>query len=279
MSSTIDRQPVVLSIAGSDPSGGAGIQADLKTFASLGVYGGAVISSLTAQNTLGVSSVRPVDPAFVKEQIDSVLADLNVSHIKIGMLGSGDVALSVIRSLADFSGEIIYDPVLISSGGARLLDRDGHDVVSTQLLGICTVITPNVVELSQLTANDCADRDSLLKAGRMLLLRFKKLRSVIITGGHLYPEGKAISDFLLTVTTSTGQAEYEEATHPRIDSPNTHGTGCTFSAAFTAFHLLTGDDRKAFVRSAAYMDNLVKLSASATIGHGTGPLAHHLYKE
>jgi hydroxymethylpyrimidine/phosphomethylpyrimidine kinase len=131
---TQDPPHVVITIAGSDPSGGAGIQADIKTFTAIGVYCGAVISSLTVQNTLGVIGLQPVDPAFVKDQIACVLGDLDVSHIKIGMLGSAAVARSVCDALADFSGEIIYDPVLVSSSGQQLIDAEGFDAVRIQVL-------------------------------------------------------------------------------------------------------------------------------------------------
>ncbi|MDX1777027.1 MAG: hydroxymethylpyrimidine/phosphomethylpyrimidine kinase, partial [Desulfobulbales bacterium] len=143
-----DTLQVALSIAGSDPSGGAGIQADVKTFTAIGVYCGAAITSLTVQNTRGVFAVQPVDPVFVGKQIDTVLRDLAVSHIKIGMLGSAAVALSVCDTLADFNGEIIYDPVLVSSSGQQLIDKEGYGGFREQLLNICTVITPNITELS-----------------------------------------------------------------------------------------------------------------------------------
>ena len=269
-------EQVALTIAGSDPSGGAGIQADLKTFTVIGVYGGAVISCLTAQNTRGVFAVQPVQAALVKKQIDHVLSDLNVTHIKIGMIGSDKVAESICDALTDYAGEIIYDPVLISSSGHELINPKGYDAIRRQLLPICTVVTPNVPELSILSEKKCSTKDTLHSATVKLFQLYERLRSVIITGGHFKPEENVITDFMFKGPGKTRQADCEEISHPRIASNNTHGTGCTFSAAFTAYHLLTGDDSEAFRKAAMYMDNLIRNSVSARIGHGTGPLMHHL---
>ena len=267
---------VAITIAGSDPSGGAGIQADIKTFTAIGVYCGAVISSLTVQNTFGVIGLQPVEPAFVKDQIACVLGDLDVSHIKIGMLGSAAVARSVCDALADFSGEIICDPVLVSSSGQQLIDAEGFDAVRIQVLELCTVLTPNIPELSLLTEKNCPDKDALHAAAEALLHQYGKLRSVIITGGHFKPEEKTITDYLFTASGSSRQISSIKKSHPRIKSSNTHGTGCTFSAAFTAYHLMTGDDTEAFYKATGYMDTLIQKSAPVRIGHGTGPLSHHL---
>jgi hydroxymethylpyrimidine/phosphomethylpyrimidine kinase len=274
-----DMQQAVLTIAGSDPSGGAGIQADIKTFTAIGVYCGAVISSLTVQNTLGVYGVQALAPALVKEQIACVLRDLDVSHVKIGMLGSAAVAKSVCEALADFSGEMIYDPVLVSSSGRQLIDQEGYAVIKAHLLDLCTVITPNIPELSLLAGKNCSPEESLLEAAEMMLQQHGKMRSVIVTGGHIQPGESTITDYLLTRSTASMPARRKEISHPRIASRNTHGTGCTFSAAFTAYHVMTGDDSEAFDRATVYMDALIRKSAPFTIGHGTGPLMHHLSRK
>ena len=273
---TKKTEQIALTIAGSDPSGGAGIQADLKTFTILGVYGGAVISCLTAQNTQGVFAIQPVEPSLVKKQIDHVLSDLNVTHIKIGMLGSAAVTKSICEALTDYTGEIIYDPVLISSSGQELIDPKGYDTIRRQLLPLCTVITPNAPELSVLSEMKCSTKSTLHSAAAKLFKHYEKLRSVIITGGHFEPEKSVITDFMLKNPDTTHQVDYEEISHPRIVSNNTHGTGCTFSAAFTAYHLLTGDDSQAFRKSTKYMETIISNSAFFKIGHGTGPLMHHL---
>jgi len=276
MTDTKKTEQVALTIAGSDPSGGAGIQADLKTFAILGVYGGAVISCLTAQNTHGVFAIQPVEPDLVHKQIDHVLNDLNVTHIKIGMLGSAMVAESICDTLKDYTGEIIYDPVLISSSGQELITPKGHETIRSQLLPLCTVLTPNVPELSVLAEQNCSTKDTLHSAAEKLFEHNEKLRSVIITGGHFEPEKNIVTDCMLKKSGSRDQVDCEEISHPRIASNNTHGTGCTFSAAFTAYHLLTGDDSEAFRKSTGYMETIIRNSASYKIGHGTGPLMHHL---
>ena len=274
----LHRKPlhVALTIAGSDPSGGAGIQADLKTFAALGVYGSAAISCLTVQNTQGVYALHPVDPELVKDQISCVLNDLIVTHIKIGMLGSGPVAASIFEALADFKGEIIYDPVLVSSSGHALINQSDYEAIRNHLLELCTVLTPNLPELSNLSDIKCSSSDTLHAAVGILLQRYKKLRSVIITGGHIKPEEKNVTDYLFSKSFTSQQFTQKEISHPRIASTNTHGTGCTFSAAFTAYHLLCGNDLEAFQKASIYMDTIIQKSASFKIGHGVGPLMHHL---
>ena len=271
-----ENEKVALSIAGSDPSGGAGIQADLKTFAIIGVYGGAVISCLTAQNTKGVFAIQPVEPDLVHKQIDHVLNDLNVTHIKIGMLGSAMVAESICDTLKDYTGEIIYDPVLVSSSGQELITPKGHETIRSQLLPLCTVLTPNVPELSVLAEKNCSTKDTLRGAAGKLFEQNEKLRSIIITGGHFEPEKNIVTDCMLKKSGSKDQVDCEEISHPRLASHNTHGTGCTFSAAVTAYHLLTGDDFEAFRKSTGYMETIIRNSAPYKIGHGTGPLMHHL---
>jgi hydroxymethylpyrimidine/phosphomethylpyrimidine kinase len=276
MSVTEHSPKVALTIAGSDPSGGAGIQADIKTFTAIGVYCGAVISSLTAQNTQAVFGVQPVDPGFVKDQIDSVLSDLNVSHIKIGMLGSAAVATSICDALADFNGEIIYDPVLKSSSGQQLINERGYASFRESLFGICTILTPNIPELSLLSEHEFSTKEELFEAAEKLLQQYQNLRAVIITGAHFKPERGFITDYLLSSSAASPSAYCQEISHPWISSCNTHGTGCTFSAAFTAYHLLTGDDSESFQKAVRYMDDIIKKSAQFKIGHGTGPLMHYL---
>ena len=218
-------QKVVLTIAGSDPSGGAGIQADIKTFTSIGVYSGAVIACLTVQNTTGVFAVQPVDPDFIKQQIDFVTRDLEVSHIKIGMLGSEAAAKSVYGALADFHGEIVCDPVQLSTSGQKLIDNNGYIFVKKHLLDLCTVITPNLPELDLLTDRKCDSDDKLAEAAEILLQRHEKLRSVIVTGGHLHPTANTVTDYLFTKSVTSQPADHLEISHPRITSSNTHGTG------------------------------------------------------
>lgn len=267
-----------LTIAGSDPSGGAGIQADLKTFTVLGVYGGAVITCLTAQNSLGVRSTRPVEPDFVREQARLVLNDLPITHIKTGMIGTGAVAVAVGDILRDFEGIVVCDPVLRASGGQELLEAGGFEAFQREVVGNATFITPNVFELEHLSGLPCRNAEEVLQAGQFLLEKFANLAGVILTGGHLGGPDLPVRDYFIRRTADSKRAQPLIAEHERHRTRNTHGTGCTFSSAFTAYHLLTNDPDKSFYLAAAFMDQVIRKSAALTLGKGNGPLAHHLYR-
>jgi hydroxymethylpyrimidine/phosphomethylpyrimidine kinase len=264
----------ILTVAGSDPSGGAGIQADLKTFAVIGVYGAAAITCLTAQNTMGVVSVLPVDPEMVRCQIELVLADLSITHVKIGMVGTAAIAEAIGAALAGFAGEVIYDPVLRATAGLPLLEPAALDRVREQVIGRATVLIPNLPELQTLTGLPCTSREEILLAGRQLFADFSNLRAVIIKGGHARVRQGLITDYLLLPGTGPDPDCYP-ADHPWLETPNSHGTGCTFASAFTAFHLLTGSYEQAFVRSTAFLAELLAISTGSRLGHGNGPLLHH----
>jgi hydroxymethylpyrimidine/phosphomethylpyrimidine kinase len=266
----------VLSIAGSDPSGGAGIQADLKTFTAIGVYGGAAITCLTAQNSLGVDSCLPVAPEFVKKQIKLVLADLPVSHIKTGMLGSDEIAGAMAEALRDFSGEIICDPVLTASDGHDLFQKTGENAGLQSLLNRATVLTPNLPELTSLTGQKLETPEEAVVAATALLARYPKLRGVVLTGGHIQEQAGEVEDFLILRQASG--PEILSSRHARIATKNTHGTGCTFASAFAAYHLLLGNYQEAFFKTAAFMDTVLRQSAPLALGKGKGPLAHHLFR-
>jgi len=270
----VNQQTMVLSIAGSDPSGGAGIQADLKTFCVIGVYGGAAITCLTSQNTQGVFSYLPVEPLFVQEQIVRVLQDLPVSHVKIGMVGTAAIAQHIGRALQGFAGEIVCDPVLTATAGLPLLQDEAFSVYREEILGRATVLTPNLQELATLADRNCNGTDEELAAGRLLLERFPRLRCVIIKGGHR-PGDALVTDSLLVRRTGS-EVEIVSQEHPRIATVNTHGTGCTFASAFTAYHLLNNDYVAAFRKAVFFMDALLTRSAPFRLGNGAGPLSHHL---
>ena len=265
----------ILSIAGSDPSGGAGIQADLKTFTAIGVYGGAAITCLTAQNSLGVSSCLPVAPEFVKKQIELVLADLPVSHIKTGMLGTDEIAGAMAQALHDFPGEVICDPVLTASDGHELFQKTKSNTGLEALLHTATVLTPNLPELATLTEQNLETPQEALVAAATLLTRYPKLRAIVLTGGHLQEQAGEVEDFL--ILRHTPSPKILTAKHPRIATKNTHGTGCTFASAFAAYHLLHGNDQDAFFKAVAFMDTVLRQSANLALGRGKGPLAHHLF--
>lgn len=268
--------PVILSIAGSDPSGGAGIQADLKTFASLGVYGAAAITCLTVQNTMGVRSFTPLAPELVQEQIRAVLDDLPVSHVKIGMVGSAAIATAIAEALQDFHGEVIYDPVLRAGAGQSLLDDAARSALA-HLLDRATVLTPNLPELAALSGSPCPSTEEIVAAVTALFQRHPRLAAVVVTGGHRDEAAGEIIDLLCqrsagrTLTTA-------EHRHPRIASRNLHGTGCTFASALAACHALTGSYEQAFQEAGLFVATLIEQSAAITIGHGAGPLHHHLVR-
>ena len=272
------NRKTVLTIAGSDPSGGAGIQADLKTFTMLGVYGGAAITSLTVQNTSGVRYFKPVAADLVRDQILAVLTDLPVSHIKIGMVGTLEIAGVISAILADFSGEIIYDPVLVASTGDNLHQKYALTETLNLLLNQATVITPNLAELEVICSQNCPNQFIALAAAQSLFKRFERLNAIVVKGGHLEPQSPIIFDHLLYRSSKNGAIQTRSVSHPRQTTNNLHGTGCTFSSAFTALHLHFGNYEKAFEHSCRFMDDLIRLSTQLSLGHGTGPLGHPLYK-
>ncbi|MEW6427617.1 MAG: bifunctional hydroxymethylpyrimidine kinase/phosphomethylpyrimidine kinase [Thermodesulfobacteriota bacterium] len=268
---------MALSVAGSDPSGGAGIQADLKTFATLGVYGGAVITSLTVQNSTGVQSVHHVEAGLVAAQLQAVLADMPVSHIKTGMLGSRATVERLADVFAGFNGELVCDPVLRSTSGSPLVEREAMPAFLGGIVTRATVLTPNAIELETLSGRNCGNEAGIRAACADLLERFPSLRAIAVTGGHTDPDGSAVTDFL-GLRSSGDKIDWSKISHPRIATRNGHGTGCTFASAFAAHHLHTGDYRAAFARAVAYVAEALRLSASARMGAGNGPLLHHLVR-
>ncbi|MFH7320461.1 bifunctional hydroxymethylpyrimidine kinase/phosphomethylpyrimidine kinase [Desulfurivibrio sp. D14AmB] len=273
-----EPRTALLSIAGSDPSGGAGIQADLKTCTALGVYGAAAITCLTVQNTLGVRYFQPLAPQLVYDQIRAVLEDLPVSHVKIGMVGSAALAAAVAAALEDFTGEVIYDPVLRAGDGQRLMAAGELAGLAGALLPKVTVLTPNLPELACLsvappTAPD-PDEEQLLRRADILLARFPNLRAVVITGGHRDQEESIVRDLL--VLRPNQPERVVESRHPRLPSANLHGTGCTFATALAAWHLRGASYPEAFRRAAVFTLAAIRAGAGLTMGGGNGPLGHHL---
>jgi hydroxymethylpyrimidine kinase/phosphomethylpyrimidine kinase len=265
----------VLTIAGSDPSGGAGIQADLKTMTAIGVYGAAAITCITVQNSLGVTESVPLDAGLVIRQVQAVLADHHVTHIKIGMIGVIDIARALGKLLEDYAGEVIYDPVLASTTGQSLLSYDNLAGLN-QLISRVTVLTPNCDELAQLCEQKIATPGEAQACARSILARHEHLRAVIVKGGHLEPERKEICDFLVLKN-----QEIITSKRTRISSANLHGTGCTYASAFAAFHCREHDYRKAFFLTSAYMDSIISTSrVISLVKSGTnGPLVHMLQQE
>ncbi len=223
------RPPIALSIAGTDPSGGAGIHADLKTFTARGVLGTTAITALVAQNTHGVSRVHPVDEDFVTAQLDSVLGDMPVDATKSGMLGTRSLVELVVARASDSDlGFYTVDPVMVATSGHRLLDVDAVEAVRGRLLPVADLITPNLPEAALLLGDDVPEartREQMLDQARELVAR--GTGAVLLKGGHASAD--EVTDILVTA-----DGAVREFIHPRISTPNTHGTGCTLSAAITA---------------------------------------------
>ncbi|MCX5870489.1 MAG: bifunctional hydroxymethylpyrimidine kinase/phosphomethylpyrimidine kinase [Deltaproteobacteria bacterium] len=265
--------PTVLTIAGSDPTGGAGIQADLKTMTVIGVYGAAAITCITVQNSRGVTESVPLDGGLVVRQVQAVLTDHDVTHIKIGMVGAIEIARALGKLLASYQGEVIYDPVLASTTGQSLLSCGSLAELSDQLISKVTVLTPNCSELEQLCRQKIATPEEALACARGILARHEHLRAVIVKGGHLEPEKPDIYDYLVMKN-----QEVRISKRIRIRSANLHGTGCTYASAFAAFHCRENDYPKAFFLAAAYIDSIIsKSSTISLVKSGTnGPLVHAL---
>ena len=269
-----------LTIAGSDPSGGAGIQADLKTFTAIGVYGCAVITCNTVQNTTGVSSFQPVETDIIRQQILSIIEDMNITHIKIGMVGTAKVASTIAEILNDFTGEIIWDPVIRASSGRALAPVDDLSFFEP-LMKKVTILTPNLPELTFLTKKQITNKDEIIGAGLSLLQSYDNLRGVIIKGSHQVKEEENITDYLLCRTgekATNPQLAFDvyPEEHRRVQTQNSHGTGCTFASAFTAFHMVTASYPASFKKATAFIVKLLEMSAPYKIGSGKGPLLHHL---
>ena len=260
--------PIVLSIAGSDSSGGAGIQADLKTFSSLGVYGATAITAITAQNTQGVHSQFALPPQLVYDQIVAVIDDLRPSFIKIGMLANADIVLAVAEALSLYSIPIILDPVIVSSSGHRLLSLEAQEVLKQKLLPISTLITPNIPEMLALTSMSLTSFSDKEKAAQHLM--DYGVNAILLKGGH--EEGNTKTDILFTKSANGIQSSTFSA--DTISTQNIHGTGCTLSSAITAFMARGLDMHQAISHAKDYITQAITAGANVKIGHGFGPVNH-----
>jgi hydroxymethylpyrimidine/phosphomethylpyrimidine kinase len=257
---------IALTIAGSDTSGGAGIQADLKTFAALEVYGASVITALTAQNTLGVKAVHMVPPEFVRAQMWAVAADLDVRAIKTGMLGTSALIKAVVEGLADFDRvPVVLDPVIVAASGDPLLDKDAVETLREALIPRATLITPNLTEAAALLGEGAARNEAEMAAQARKLLIYGA-KTVLIKGGHA--EGAAAVDVFLD-----GEGEMRLSTQ-RVLTRNTHGTGCTLSAAIAAELAKGASLRVAVTMAKAYVTAAIGAADGLKIGKGRGPVHH-----
>jgi hydroxymethylpyrimidine/phosphomethylpyrimidine kinase len=255
---------IALTIAGSDSGGGAGIQADLKTFQRFGVFGTSAITAITAQNTRGVSRWEPVSTDLVRAQIDSIADDLQPSALKTGMLGTAAIAAVVAAAIQAHSlRNYVLDPVMVASSGDVLLEQDAIDTIRNQLIPLAFVVTPNIHEAEILVGEKIEDEDGMARAAETIV-REMGAQSVLLKGGHL-DSGDRLVDILYDESVRAFRSQ-------RLQTTNTHGTGCTLSAAITA-HLAKGESLHAAVRrSVDYVHNAI--ATAPGLGSGHGPLNH-----
>ena len=259
---------IALTIAGSDSGGGAGVQADLKAFSALGVYGASVITAITAQNTRAVTAVQEIDTDVIAAQIDAVLSDLEVDAIKIGMLSSPEIISTVAAGLSDFKGPIVLDPVMVAKSGDALLRTEAVSALISELLPMATVLTPNLPEAAKLLHAVVATSISEMCAQGKALLNLGP-KSVLMKGGHA--SGDVCTDLLIT------KGGIAELTASRVATKNTHGTGCTLSSSIAA-GLAKGLDLDGATREAhAYLQGAIAKADDLIIGSGHGPV-HHFHQ-
>ena len=260
------RAPVALTIAGSDSGGGAGIQADIKTFSALGVYGASAITAVTAQDTQRVYGIVELEPAFVAQQIDAVVGDIGVDVVKTGMLSSAAIIEAVAERLAYWKLPlVVVDPVMVAKGGDRLLREDAVTALRERLLPLATIVTPNLPEAEVLVGHSLSSWDDIRDAAKQIA--GYGAANVVIKGGH--SEGDVVTDLLYD------GKDYREYSAKRVPTMSTHGTGCTFASAIAAT-LAKGDSVPNAVAAAkAYVTKA--LQNAYPLGHGHGPV-HHFYR-
>ncbi|GAA0268000.1 Hydroxymethylpyrimidine/phosphomethylpyrimidine kinase [Methylorubrum aminovorans] len=259
---------IALTIAGSDSSGGAGIQADLKTFAALRVYGASVVTALTAQNTTGVQAIHDVPADFVATQIDSVFADLAVGAVKIGMLSRPETIRAVAEGLRRHAAGIpvVLDPVMVATSGDRLISQEAVETLRSALMPLATVVTPNLPEAATLLDEaEAGHENEAVGQARRLLGR--GARAVLIKGGH--GEGRESVDHLIAA-----DGTLRRFAAPRIETRNSHGTGCTLSAAVAAGLARGQGLAEAVAGAKTYVTAAIRAADSVLVGHGHGPLHH-----
>lgn len=257
--------PIALTIAGSDSGGGAGIQADLKTFSALGVYGASVITALTAQNTRAVTRVEPASPAMIAAQIAAVFDDLDIRAVKLGMLGGVEAIRTVAAGLANRNVPMVLDPVMIAKSGDALLPDDAVDSLRAEVLPFAHLLTPNLPEAARLLETTPAqDEAAMQDQGRALLALGAS--AVLMKGGH--GAGDICTDLLITADGTL------RLTAPRRATRNTHGTGCTLSAAIAAGLAQGMVLAAAVTRAHGYLQGAIAAADTLHVGHGHGPVHH-----
>ena len=262
--------PIALTIAGSDSGGGAGIQADIKTMSALGVYSASVVTALTAQNTIGVTAVHEVEPAFVAEQIDTVCSDLSVSAVKIGMLHRADVITTVAQALERHSiGHIVLDPVMVAKSGDPLLQDDAIEALKSVLVPVASIITPNIPEAARLLRRkeDYVKSNKEAATERLLSLG---CGSILLKGGHDHDCAQSTDLYF-----DGNNFRYLSA--PRTETKNTHGTGCSLSSAICAELAKKQGMELAVFNAKQYISQAIACADTLNIGSGHGPI-HHFHQ-
>lgn len=267
---TMMKYHTVLTIAGSDCSGGAGIQADIKTISALGCYAASVITAVTIQNTCGVTGIHPIPSDIVKSQIDAVMTDINPEAIKIGMINDVAIVKAIASSIKEYKPKfVVFDPVMVSTSGCKLIEDEAVEAIKNELLPLSTIITPNLSEAIVLTGNKINNTDDMVDAGKKIINY--GCNSVLIKGGHL--NGNDMCDVLCIKDDNTPYM----FTSKKIDSRNTHGTGCTLSSAIATNLALGNSLQKAVENAKEYVYQGILNGKDIQIGKGHGPL-NHLHK-
>lgn len=264
--------PIVLSIAGSDSGGGAGIQADIKTLSATGAYACTVVTALTAQNTLGVQGIHTVPPDFIRQQIDSVFSDLNVQAVKVGMLGDAATIECVAQAMKRYSpSTLVVDPVMVATSGDLLLAPEAVDTLKQQLLPLASLVTPNLYEAQVLLGDTGQPLPQSLQEMEVMAKRLGELNveAVLLKGGH------SGGDTSVDVFSRMNSCDFYAAR--RVDTQNTHGTGCTLSAAIASYCAQGYDLEQAVSKSKSYVSEALIYADQLQVGAGSGPL-HHFYK-
>jgi hydroxymethylpyrimidine/phosphomethylpyrimidine kinase len=267
--------PKVLTIAGSDSGGGAGLQADLKVITALGGYGMSVITAITAQNTLGVTRIQDVDLDVVEAQIDAVISDIGVDIVKIGMLASPEIVQTVAKTLRKYgSKKVVLDPVLRATSGASLGGDDTAQAIIKELFPLAFLVTPNMDEASLLLGRDIASPDEFKSAAQELLDLGSQ--AILIKGGHLDRAHTQITDYLMWRTSEDDLeiVQSKEFKHYRVNTANTHGTGCSLASAVATYLAAGHDLSHAVAKGIAYVEAGLEAGRFLSIGEGPGPLWH-----
>lgn len=257
----------VLTIAGSDCSGGAGIQADIKTISALGCYAASAITAVTVQNTCGVSAIHPIPAEYVKSQIEAVMTDIKPEAVKIGMINDVEIVRAIASSIKTYRPKfVVFDPVMVSTSGCKLIEDKAIEAIKNELIPLSTIITPNLKEAIVLTGDNISHAGSMIEAGRKILNY--GCHSVLVKGGHL--DGDDMCDVLCI----NGDSNPYTFTARKIDSHNTHGTGCTLSSAIATNLALGCTLQEAVNRAKEYVYKGILTGKDIHIGNGHGPLNH-----